>query len=93
MWKASGTDLGEDIRSNDRETKSEMKKQFVDLLTEELKLQEKVAEEHSCHMNNIPWSPESKREASQYQKEAKSAIFTGICEGQRVSRGTPNQGK
>ncbi|KAK8684042.1 hypothetical protein V6N13_040079 [Hibiscus sabdariffa] len=59
-----------------------MEKQFVDLLTEELKLQEAVAEEHSHHMN-ITFG-EAKRVASQYQKEAEKCIAaTETCEGAR----------
>ena len=59
-----------------------MEKQFVDLLTEELKLQEAVAEEHNRHMN-VTFA-EAKRIASQYQKEAeKCNAATETCEGAR----------
>ncbi|PPS08572.1 hypothetical protein GOBAR_AA12052 [Gossypium barbadense] len=58
--------------ANDPDLKQEMEKQFLDLLTEELKLQETVAEEHSRHMN-ITFG-EAKRVASQYQKEAEKCI-------------------
>ncbi|KAK8482599.1 hypothetical protein V6N13_144988 [Hibiscus sabdariffa] len=43
----SDTDCG----SNDPDLKQEMEKQFLDLLTEELKLEEAVAEEHARDMN------------------------------------------
>lgn len=59
-----------------------MEKQFVDLLTEELKLQEKVAEEHMRHMNVT--MGDAKRVASQYQKEAeKCNTATETCEAAR----------
>ncbi|GMI81453.1 hypothetical protein like AT2G24290 [Hibiscus trionum] len=48
-WLANLSDT--DCGSNDPDLKQEMEKQFVDLLTEELKLQEAVAEEHDRHMN------------------------------------------
>ncbi|XP_020885485.1 uncharacterized protein LOC9314810 isoform X2 [Arabidopsis lyrata subsp. lyrata] len=68
--------------SNDPELKEEMEKQFVDLLTEELKLQEAVADEHSRHMNVT--LAVAKRVASQYQKEAeKCNAATEICESAR----------
>ncbi|KAM6553127.1 hypothetical protein CsatB_013889 [Cannabis sativa] len=71
-----------DCGSNDPELKQEMEKQFVDLLTEELKLQEAVAEEHNRHMN-VTFA-EAKRIASQYQKEAeKCNTATETCEGAR----------
>lgn len=54
----------------------------MDLLTEELKLQEAVAEEHSRHMN-VTFA-EAKRIASQYQKESeKCNAATETCEGAR----------
>ncbi|XVF48452.1 hypothetical protein PTKIN_Ptkin03bG0191000 [Pterospermum kingtungense] len=60
----------------------EMEKQFVDLLTEELKLQEAVSEEHARHMN-ITFG-EAKRVASQYQREAEKCIAaTETCEEAR----------
>ncbi|XP_033144497.1 uncharacterized protein LOC103862025 isoform X1 [Brassica rapa] len=74
----SVTDCGGD----DLELKQEMEKQFVDLVTEELKLQEAVADEHSRHMNVT--LGEAKRVASQYQKEAeKCNAATEICESAR----------
>lgn len=73
------SDCGSD---DDPELKQEMGKQFVDLLTEELKLQEAVSEEHSRHMNVT--IAEAKRVASQYQKEAeKCNSATEICESAR----------
>ncbi|KAL4303179.1 hypothetical protein GQ457_10G017980 [Hibiscus cannabinus] len=71
-----------DCGSNDPDLKQEMEKQFVDLLTEELKLQEAIAEEHAHHMN-ITFG-EAKRVASQYQREAEKCIAaTETCEGAR----------
>lgn len=59
-----------------------MEKQFTDLLAEELKLQEAVAEEHARHMNIT--FVEAKRVASQYQREAeKCNAATEICEEAR----------
>jgi hypothetical protein len=59
-----------------------MEKQFVDLLTEELKLQEAVAAEHTRHMN-ITFA-EAKRVAIQYQREAeKCNAATETCEEAR----------
>ncbi|MQL97540.1 hypothetical protein Taro_030232 [Colocasia esculenta] len=57
-----------DCGKHDPLLNEEMEKQFVDLLTEELKLQEAVAEEHNHHMNYTV--VEARRLASQYQKEA-----------------------
>ncbi|GFP81696.1 hypothetical protein PHJA_000312900 [Phtheirospermum japonicum] len=72
------TDCGKD----DPDVKEEMEKQFVDLLSEELKLQETVAKEHAQHMN-ITFG-EAKRLASQYQREAeKCNAATETCEGAR----------
>ncbi|XP_044463364.1 uncharacterized protein LOC123194268 isoform X2 [Mangifera indica] len=71
-----------DCGSSDPEVKKEMEKQFVDLLTEELKLQESVAEEHMRHMN-ITFG-EAKRVASLYQREAeKCNAATETCEEAR----------
>ncbi|EEF38847.1 conserved hypothetical protein [Ricinus communis] len=71
-----------DCGNNDPDLKREMEKQFVDLLTEELKLQEAVAEEHIHHMN-ITFA-EAKRVASQYQREAeKCNAATETCEEAR----------
>ncbi|KAL0739261.1 hypothetical protein Bca4012_015471 [Brassica carinata] len=75
-------DIAPDCGGDDPELKQEMEKQFVDLLTEELKLQEAVADEHSRHMNVT--LAEAKRVASQYQKEAeKCNAATEICESAR----------
>ncbi|KAL5980506.1 hypothetical protein ACLOJK_028414 [Asimina triloba] len=66
----------------DPDLNKEMEKQFVDLLTEELKLQETVSEEHTQHMNLT--FIEARRLASQYQREAEkcnAAIET--CEESR----------
>lgn len=57
-----------DCRKNDPELSGEMEKEFVDLLTEELKLQKTVVEEHSQHMNLT--YVEARRIASEYQREA-----------------------
>ncbi|OAY46918.1 uncharacterized protein LOC110616451 [Manihot esculenta] len=71
-----------DCGSDDPDLKTEMEKQFVDLLTEELKLQEAVTEEHAHHMN-ISFA-EAKRVASQYQREAeKCNAATETCEEAR----------
>ncbi|XP_057967684.1 uncharacterized protein LOC131157497 [Malania oleifera] len=71
-----------DCGGNDPDLKKEMEKQFVDLLTEELKLQETVAQEHAHHMN-ITFL-EARRVAWQYQREAeKCNAATEICEGAR----------
>lgn len=64
------TDCGKD----DPELKEEMEKQFVDLLSEELKLQEVVDKEHVHHMNIT--FVEARRLASEYQKEAEKCIAT-----------------
>lgn len=54
----------------------------MDLLSEELKLEEAVGEEHSHHMNIT--LGEAKRLASQYQREAEKCIATTeTCEGAR----------
>lgn len=59
-----------------------MEKQYVDLLSEELKLQETVGKEHSQHMN-ITFG-EARRLASQYQREAeKCNAATETCESAR----------
>ncbi|KAK2994318.1 hypothetical protein RJ640_009459 [Escallonia rubra] len=74
----SVTDCGKD----DPDLKEEMQKQFVDLLTEELKLQETVGGEHMHHMN-ITFG-EARRLASQYQREAeKCNTATETCEAAR----------
>ena len=67
---------------NDPERNKEMEKQFIDLLNEELKLQQVVAEEHSHHMNTT--LVEGKRQATQYQREAeKCNAATETCEEAR----------
>ncbi|KAK9078825.1 hypothetical protein SSX86_002883 [Deinandra increscens subsp. villosa] len=74
----SVTDCGKD----DPDLKEEMEKQFVDLLSEELKLLETVNEEHIRHMN-ITFG-EARRVASQYQQEAeKCNTATETCEQAR----------
>ncbi|KAG6430810.1 hypothetical protein SASPL_108883 [Salvia splendens] len=74
----SVTDCGKD----DPDLKEEMEKQFVDLLSEELKLEETVGSEHSHHMNIT--LGEAKRLASLYQSEADKCIAaTETCEGAR----------
>ncbi|KAL1325648.1 hypothetical protein HN51_035700 [Arachis hypogaea] len=71
-----------DCGGNDPDLKAEMEKQFVDLLTEELKLQEAVSEAHTRHMNIT--LAEAKRVASQYQREADKCIAaTETCEQAR----------
>nr|GEU81422.1 protein ALP1-like [Tanacetum cinerariifolium] len=74
----SVTDCGDD----DPDLKVEMEKHLVDLLSEELKLQKTVGEEHIRHMN-ITFG-EARRVASQYQKEAeKCDTATETCEQAR----------
>ncbi|KAK7411605.1 hypothetical protein VNO78_03040 [Psophocarpus tetragonolobus] len=71
-----------DCGSNDPDLKEEMEKQFVDLLSEELKLQESVAEANTRHTNIT--LGEAKRVASQYQREAdKCVAATETCEQAR----------
>lgn len=71
-----------DCGSTDPDLKKEMEKQFVDLLTEELKLQEGVAVEHTQHMNTT--LTEARRVAALYQREAdKCVAATETCEGAR----------
>ncbi|KAK8953074.1 hypothetical protein KSP40_PGU018454 [Platanthera guangdongensis] len=78
LLNLSVTDCGK----NDPELSKEMEKQFVDLLTEELKLREFVAEEHAHHMNATLL--DARRLASQYQKEAeKCNTATETCEEAR----------
>ncbi|KAK6151620.1 hypothetical protein DH2020_014255 [Rehmannia glutinosa] len=72
------TDCGKD----DPDLKEEMEKQFVDLLSEELRLQQTVGKEHSQHMNIT--LREARKLASQYQREAeKCNAATETCEGAR----------
>ncbi|KAK2996990.1 hypothetical protein RJ639_026623 [Escallonia herrerae] len=74
--------IAPDCGKSDPDLSKEMEKQFVDLLTEELKLQEKVVEEYMHHMNTT--FGEARRLASQYQREAeKCNAATEICEGAR----------
>lgn len=71
-----------DCGGDDPEMKEEMKKQYVDLLSEEMKLQQTVGEEHAHHVN-ITFG-EAKRVASQYQREADKCIAaTETCEQAR----------
>ncbi|KAH7853641.1 hypothetical protein Vadar_004997 [Vaccinium darrowii] len=74
----SVTDCGGD----DPDLKEEMGKQFVDLLSEEMKLRETVSKEHNHHIN-ITFA-EARRIASLYQKEAeKCNTATETCEQAR----------
>ncbi|CAK9168823.1 unnamed protein product [Ilex paraguariensis] len=74
--------IAPDCGKDDPDLKKEMEKQFVDLLSEELKLQEMVSEEHVHHMN-ITFG-EARRLASQYQREAeKCNTATETCEAAR----------
>ncbi|RLM73902.1 hypothetical protein C2845_PM15G13410 [Panicum miliaceum] len=74
--------IAPDCGKNDPELAKEMEKQFVDLLNEELKLQQVVAEGHSHHMNAT--LVEAKRQATQYQREAeKCNAATETCEEAR----------
>ncbi|XP_059635472.1 uncharacterized protein LOC132277651 [Cornus florida] len=67
---------------DDPDMKEEVEKQFVDLLTEEMKLQETVGQERTYHMN-ITFG-EARRVASQYQREAeKCNVATETCEQAR----------
>ncbi|KAK6942265.1 Protein of unknown function DUF1068 [Dillenia turbinata] len=71
-----------DCGRNDPELKEEMEKEFVDLLSEELKLQETIAKEHTHHKNIT--LIEARRVASQYQGEAEKCIAaTETCEAAR----------
>ncbi|KAD3067976.1 hypothetical protein E3N88_35856 [Mikania micrantha] len=74
--------LAPDCGKDDPDLKEEMEKQFVDLLSEELKLQKTVGEAHIRHMNTT--FGEARRVASQYQKEAeKCNTATETCEQAR----------
>ncbi|XP_058114121.1 uncharacterized protein LOC131256997 [Magnolia sinica] len=78
LLNLSVTDCGRD----DPDLNVEMEKQFVDLLTEEMQLQEAVSKEYANHMNLT--FIEVRRLASQYQKEAeKCNTATETCEGAR----------
>ncbi|XP_057767871.1 uncharacterized protein LOC130988121 [Salvia miltiorrhiza] len=71
-----------DCGKDDPDLKEEMEKQFVDLLSEELKLEETVGVEHSHHMNIT--LGEAKRLATLFQHEADKCIAaTETCEGAR----------
>lgn len=64
---------------DDPDLKEEMEKQYVDLLSEELKLQESVDKERAHHMNITV--TEARRLASEYQKESeKCNTATETCE-------------
>ncbi|KAF5205674.1 Ubiquitin-associated protein [Thalictrum thalictroides] len=66
----------------DPELNKEMETQFVDRLTDELKLHKAVAEEHAHHMNMTYIA--ARMVASQYQKEAeKCNTATETCEEAR----------
>ncbi|OAY73353.1 hypothetical protein ACMD2_27188 [Ananas comosus] len=74
--------IAPDCGKDDPELNEEMQKQFVDLLTEELKLQEAVTKEHTHHMNVT--IVEARRLASQYQREVeKCNAATETCEEAR----------
>ncbi|KAK1275280.1 hypothetical protein QJS04_geneDACA003811 [Acorus gramineus] len=78
LLNLSVSDCGKD----DPDLNKEMEKQFVDLVTEELKLQEAVAEEHAHHMNLT--LADARRLASQYREEAeKCNAATETCEEAR----------
>uniref|UniRef100_A0A803MBZ5 Uncharacterized protein n=1 Tax=Chenopodium quinoa TaxID=63459 RepID=A0A803MBZ5_CHEQI len=71
-----------DCGKSDPELQQEMEKQYAELLMEELKLQEVVAQEHIRHMNAT--YREARRVASQYQREAeKCTIAIETCEEAR----------
>ncbi|THG07484.1 hypothetical protein TEA_010391 [Camellia sinensis var. sinensis] len=78
-WATRGGPVKADYcGGDDPDLKEETEKQFVDLLTEEMKLQETVNEEHAHHMN-ITFA-EARRVASQYQREAeKCNAATETC--------------
>lgn len=76
-----------DCGKDDPDLKEEMEKQFVDLLSEELRLHEAVGKERSLHMNIT--LNEARKSASQYQKEAeKCNVATETCEGARERAST-----
>ncbi|PPD96562.1 hypothetical protein GOBAR_DD06375 [Gossypium barbadense] len=79
--------------SNDPDLKQEMEKQFLDLLTEELKLQETVAEEHSRHMN-ITFG-EAKKGGFPVPEGGRKMYCShrNMRGSQRTSRGLANQGE
>ncbi|KAH7838748.1 hypothetical protein Vadar_030593 [Vaccinium darrowii] len=78
MMSLMETDCGGD----DLNLKEEMGKQFVDLLSEEMKLRETISKEHNHHIN-ITFA-EARRMASLYQKEAeKCNTATETCEQAR----------
>ncbi|KAJ4951943.1 hypothetical protein NE237_028775 [Protea cynaroides] len=71
-----------DCGKNDPDLNKELEKPFVDLLTEELKLQGAVSEEHMYHMNIT--FVQAKRMGTQYQREAeKCNAATETCEEAR----------
>ncbi|CAN6448114.1 unnamed protein product [Victoria cruziana] len=71
-----------DCGKHDPELKQEMEKQFVDLVSEELKLHAAVSEEHKHHMNLT--LIEARRVATEYQREAeKCNAATETCEEAR----------
>ncbi|KAL2936659.1 Exocyst complex component 3 [Bienertia sinuspersici] len=91
-WKVNkGTKLGQYHKSScspclanlsTEDLQNEMEKQYAELLMEELKLQEVVAQEQIRHMNAT--YREARRVASQYQREAeKCTIAIETCEEAR----------
>ncbi|KAL2936675.1 Macoilin, partial [Bienertia sinuspersici] len=71
-----------DCGKSDPDLQNEMEKQYAELLMEELKLQEVVAQEQIRHMNAT--YREARRVASQYQREAeKCTIAIETCEEAR----------
>ncbi|XP_021865851.2 uncharacterized protein [Spinacia oleracea] len=72
----------EDCGKSDPELETEMEKQYAELLMEELKLHEAVAQQQIRHMNAT--YREARRVASQYQHEAeKCTIAIETCEEAR----------
>ncbi|KAL9250075.1 hypothetical protein AKJ16_DCAP05533, partial [Drosera capensis] len=72
----------QDCGKNDLDLHQEMRKQTIDLLTEELQLQETVSKVHPEHMNAT--NLDAWRLASHYQREAeKCNAATEACEEAR----------
>lgn len=71
-----------DCEKGDPVLKEDLDKNFAELLTEELKLQEKVAQESQLHADSALL--DAKKLASQYQKEAEKCNFgMETCEDAR----------
>ncbi|XP_047940104.1 uncharacterized protein LOC125187537 [Salvia hispanica] len=71
-----------DCGRDDPDLKEEMEKQYVDLLSEELRLHDAVGKQQSQHMNIT--LREARKSASEYRKEAeKCNVATETCEGAR----------